>query len=152
MLIWSGKLQVLAKSTILQLFREIRHVLQPFAEKLTQTPKHSSVDQRVPRFGQIDDFLCFFAKCGNFCIFLPKSSPKRRIIVVSSKTLQVFAKSRIFQAFSRNEESFATFSRRVNPTTKHASLPKEVSSFSQIDDFSFFFAKSGTYCNFFPKS
>ena len=53
------KLQVLAKSTI---FREMRHFLQLFAEIFTKTPEHDILHRKVEKFGEIDDFLWFFAK------------------------------------------------------------------------------------------
>ena len=48
------------------LFREMRHFLQLFPEKLTETLKHGSLLQKVEDFGQIDDFSCFLAKSGTF--------------------------------------------------------------------------------------
>ena len=92
--------------------------MQLFAGKLTQTPKHGSLREKVASFGQIDDFSSFFWKCGTFCNFLPKSSPKRRNMVASSKMLQVLAKSTIFHAFSGNEAPFAAFCRKVDPNAE----------------------------------
>ena len=141
-----------------------------FAEKVTQTTRHGGLLEKVPQFGQIDDFSCFFAKWGSFCTFLLKSWPKRRNMVVCSKKLQVLAKSTIFHAFPRNEALFASFCLKVHPnaetwcfaresftekltqTARRGSLLEKVASFGQIDDFSCLFAKLGTFCNFLLKS
>ena len=135
------------------LSREVRHFLQLFAEKLNKTPNHGSLLEKVDTFGQIDDFSCFIAKWGTFCNFLPKSWPKRRIMVVCSKKLKHLAKWTFLRAFSRNEVPFATFRRKVDANAKnHGSLLEKVQTFGQMDVFSCFFAKWGTFCNFPPKS
>ena len=174
------------------LSRKIKHFLQLLAEKLTQTPTHGGLLEKVACFGQIDDFSCFFAKLSTFCNFLLKSWPKRRNIVVCSKKLHIFPKLAIFHGFSPNRALFATFCLKVHPnaetwwfaredftfwpnqrffmlfcemrhffklsyekltqTPKHGGLLEKVASFGQIDDFSCFSAKWGTFCNFFLKS
>ena len=53
---------VIATSLSLPDVGEIRHFLQVFAERLTQTSKHGTLLEKVASFGQIDDFPCFFAK------------------------------------------------------------------------------------------
>ena len=63
--------------------------------------------------------------------------------------LQVFPKSMIFPAFSRNE---ALFAENFIEMQRHASLFQKLQSFDQIDDFSCFFTKWGTFCNFFLKN
>ena len=91
------------------LFREIRHFLQLFAEKLTQTPRHRGLLKKVAHFGQIDDFIWFFAKWGTFCNFLLKSSPKRWSVVVCSRRFYILAKSTIFHGFSKWGTFFCNF-------------------------------------------
>ena len=44
------------------LFREMRNFLQIFAEKLTQTPEHGGLLERVASCGEIDAFSSFFEK------------------------------------------------------------------------------------------
>ena len=100
------------------LFREIGHFLQLFSEKVTETTRHGALLKKVPQFGQIDDFSCFFSKWGFFCTFLLKSWPKRRNMVVCSKKLQGLAKSTISHAFSRNEALFSTFRWKVDPNAE----------------------------------
>ena len=100
---------------VFMLFRKMRHFLQLFAEKLTQTSKHGGLLQKVPHFGQIDDFSCFLAKSCTFCNILFKSWPKRRNMVVCSKKLHIFAKGTIFHAYSRNGAVFGTFCWKVHP-------------------------------------
>ena len=100
------------------LFRELRHFLQLFAEKFTQTLQDRGLLEKVARFGQMDDSSCFFPKWGTFCNFFLKSWPKRRHMVVCSKKLQVLAKSTIFHALSRNEALFETFCWKVDPNAE----------------------------------
>ena len=65
---------------------------------------------------------------------------------------QLFAKSIIFHGFSRNEALFASFCRKLDENAKTCQFVQEMSSFGQIDDFSWFFAKEGTFCDFLLKS
>ena len=89
-------------------FRKMRHFLRLLCEKFVKTPKHDDFFDKLATFAQIDDFSRFSTKWETFCHFWLKSSSKRRNTVVSSKKLQVFAKSTIFPLFSRNEALFAT--------------------------------------------
>ena len=73
-------------------------------------------------------------------------------MVVCSKNLQVLARSTISDAFSRNQARFATFAKKFTQTRRHLGLLEKVAHFGQIDDFSCFFAKLGTFCNFLLKS
>ena len=100
------------------LFHELRHYLQLFKEKLTQTAKDGSLLEKVEHFGRIDDFPCFFEKLSTFCNFLLKRLPKRRNMVAFSKKLQVSVKSTISHAFSRNQAFFAFFCRKVDPNAE----------------------------------
>ena len=174
------------------LFRKIKHFLQLVAEKLTQTPTHGGLLEKVGNFGQIDNFSYFFAKWGTFCNFWLKSGPKHGNIVVCSKDLHILTNSTIFHGFSGNEALFATFCWNVDPnaetwwfapksstfwpnwrflmlsremgqflqlfaetltqTPKVGSLLEKVAHFGQIDDFSSFSAKWGTFPNFLLKS
>ena len=65
---------------------------------------------------------------------------------------QGLAKSMIFHGFSRNEALFATFCWKVHQNTKTCQFVRKVASFGQIDDFLWFFVKSGTFCNVLLKS
>ena len=123
------------------LFREMRHFLQLFAEKFTQTTKHGSFLENVAIFRLIDDFLGFFMKSGTFFNFLPKSSTKRRDVLVSSKKCRHLAKSTIFHAFSGIRHVLKPFVEKLTQTPKHSSVDREVPRFCQINDFSCFLAK-----------
>ena len=167
----------------------MRHFFQLFAEKLTQTPRHRGLLEKVAHFGEINDFSCFLAKWGTVCNFLLKSGPKRPNVVVCSRKFFIFVKSTIYHAFSRNEALSATFYWKVDPnaeswwfarkgfklwqnrrfflvfrkmrnffqvfaekmteTSNHGSLLQNIEHFGQMDDFPFYRAKSGTFCNFF---
>ena len=100
------------------LFCKMRLLLHFFAEKLTQTPTHGGLLEKVASFGKIDDFSCFSAKWGTFCKFLLKSSPKHRNVVLFSRGFYSLAKSTIFHGFSRNEALFATFYWKVDQNGK----------------------------------
>ena len=54
----------------------MRHFLQLPAEKFMKMPRHGSLLEKLQRFGQMDDFSCFFTKWGTFCNFFQKSSSK----------------------------------------------------------------------------
>ena len=58
----------------------------------------------------------------------------------------------IFHGFSRNRALFATFWWKVDQNAKTCQFVRKVSSFGQIDDFSWFFTKSGTFWKFLLKS
>ena len=93
-------------------FHEIMHLLQPFAQTLTKTPKRGSLHEK----------------------------------------LQVLAKSTIFHVFSRNQAPLATFGWKVRRNAETRCFLRKLASFGQIDDFSCFFAKWGTFCDFWRKS
>ena len=57
-----------------------------------------------------------------------------------------------FRAFSRNVAVFATFCHKVHRNVKTWYFFRKVKTFGKIDDFSCFFTKWGTFCNFFLKS
>ena len=63
------------------------------------------VSSKSCKFGQIDDFSCFFAKWGTFCDFWVKSSSKRRNTVVSSKSWKFWSNLR-FLVFFREIRHF----------------------------------------------
>ena len=44
------------------------------------------------------------------------------------------------------------FAEKFTQTPKHVSLLEKVASYGQVDDFSGFFGKSGTFCSLLPKS
>ena len=58
----------------------------------------------------------------------------------------------ILHGFSPNEALFATFCWKVDQNAKTCQFVRKMSSFGQIDDFSRFFTKWGTFCNFSLKS
>ena len=68
------------------------------------------------------------------------------------KKCQALPKSIIFHGFSRNEAFFATFCWKVHQNRKTCQFVRKVSSFGQIDDFSWFFTKWGTFCIFLLKN
>ena len=68
------------------------------------------------------------------------------------KKLQVLAKSMIFRVFSPNEALFATFCSKVRQNAQTRWFLRKVASFGQIDEFSCFFTKWGSFCHFLLKS
>ena len=44
------------------LFHEMKDFLQLFPEKLIEMQRHGSLLEELQRFGQIDEFSCFFTK------------------------------------------------------------------------------------------
>ena len=136
----------------LVLFYEMRHFLHFFPEKLIEMQRHGSLFDKLQSFGQIDDFWFFFTKSSTFCNFFLKSSSKCKDMVVCSKSCKVFAKSMMFRAFSRIEPLFANFCWKVHRNTKHGSSSTKLHSFGQIDEFSWFFTKSGRFRKCLTKS
>ena len=83
---------------------------QLFAEKLTKTPKHGSLFEKLLVLAKS---MIFRAFSRNDSLFAEKFSktPKHGSFL---EELQVLAKSMIFRAFSRNELLFATFCWKVD--------------------------------------
>ena len=133
-------------------FLEMRHFLRLLCEKFVKTPKHHGFFDKLATFAQMDDSSPFSTKWETFCHFWLKSSSERRNTVVSSKNLQVFAKSTICTLFSRNKALFATFAWKVRQNDETRWFLRKSCKFCEIDDFSRFFAKWGTLFNFWPKS
>ena len=78
---------------------------------------HRSLFEKLLRFGQIDDFSCFFTARAAFCNFLLQCSSKRQNMVVFSESCKL-TKSMSFRAFSRDDELFATFFLKVHQKEK----------------------------------
>ena len=146
------KCPVLAKSTIFRVFSRNEELFASFGWNVRQNAKTRWFLRKVGSFGQIDDFSCFFAKWGTFCDFCVKSSSKRRNTMISTINLQLLPKSTIFLLFPRNEALFATFGWKVRQNAETRWFLRKSCKFCEIDDFSRFFAKWGTLCNFWPKS
>ena len=146
------KCPALAKSTIFRVFpQNLRHFAN-ISWKGRQNNETLWLLRKVWSFGQIDDFSCFFLKWGTFCDFCVKSSSKRRNTMVSSINLQLLPKWTISLLFPRNEALFATFGWKVRQNAETRWFLRKSFKFCEIDDFSRFFAKWGTLCNFWPKS
>ena len=127
------------------------NILQFFTEKFYQTTKRGGLLDTVLHFNQIDDFPSFFGKWGTFCNFFRKSWLKRRNMVVSSKKLQAVTKSTIFHAFWKMRHPLQLSAEKLTETLKHGCLLQKVEHCGQIDDFSCFFKKWGTFFNFSQK-
>ena len=113
--------------------------------------RHGSSYEKVASFVEIDDFSCFFTKWGTVCIFFLKTSSKCQNMVVCSKSCKALAKSMIFRALWRNEALFATFCWKLYRNAKHGSFLGKL-QVDKIDDFSCFFTRRRTFCNFFLES
>ena len=93
-------------------------------------------------------FFLLFREIRNFLrLFAQKLIKKEKHASLFEK-LQFLAKWIIFHG---NEELFACFSWKLDRNAKTCEFVREVASFGQIDDFSWFSAKSGTFCNFLLK-
>ena len=87
------KLQVLAKSMVFRVFSRIEPLLEPFAERFIEKPKHGSLLEKMHSFGQIDEFSSFFTKSGSFWNFSLKSWSKRQNMVIRVRVRVKVAKS-----------------------------------------------------------
>ena len=76
-------------------FHEMRHFLQLFPEKLMEMQRHGSLLKKLQRFGQMDDFSCFFTKWSTFCKkwFISWKSTKTHGF---GQNLQLFEKTTMF--------------------------------------------------------
>ena len=114
--------------------------------------KHRSLFEKLQRFGQMDDFSCFFTERAAFCNFLLQCSSKSQNMVVLSESCKL-TKSMIFLCSFTRRRTFGNFFLESSSKLKtHCSLFQKLHSFGQINDFSCCFTKWGTFCNFFPKS
>ena len=104
------------------LFHEMRHFLELFAEKFTKSFKHGSLLEKLQVFGQVDDFSCFFTKWGTFCNVLLKSSPKRRNMIVCSKSCKIWPNRWFFVVFLEMRHLLAVFAQKLTKTPKGDSL------------------------------
>ena len=68
------------------------------------------------------------------------------------KKCQVLPKLMTFHGFSRHEALFANFPWKLHQNRKTCQFVRKVECFGQIDDFSRFFRKWGTFCNYSLKS
>ena len=107
--------------------------------------------RKVPSFGESDDFSCFFTKWGTFCNFFLKSSWKCQDIVVCSKNCKFWPNRWYFVFFHQMRHLLQLFSEKFIEMQRHGSLFKKLQSFGQIDNFSLFFTRWGTFYNFFLK-
>ena len=114
-------------------------------------PKHGSLLEKLQSFGQIDDFSCFFTKRSTFGNFFLENSLKCKNIEVCSKSCKDLAKLMIFRAFSRHQQLFQLFATMFIETSKHGSFLGNL-QVDKIDDFSCFFPRRRTFCNFFLES
>ena len=86
-------------------FHEMRHFLQPPAEKLMTTPKDDSLFEKLQVLDQSMTFHGFSRNEALFAEKLMKTLKHGSLF----KKMQVLAKSMIFHGFSWNEALFATF-------------------------------------------
>ena len=80
------------------------------------------VSRKVASFGKIDDFSCVFSKWATFCNFLLKSWPKRRNMVVSSKSCKFLPNGWFFVLFREISHFLQLFAEKLTKTPKHGSL------------------------------
>ena len=143
---------VFAKSMSFRAFFPNKAVFATFCNKVQRNVKTWYFFRKVASFGEIDDFSCFLTKWGTFCNFFLKSSWKCQDIVVCTKSWQ-FWPNRWFLLFLHEMKDFLQlFSEKLIEMQRDGSLLEKLQSFGQIDDFSRFFTKWGTFCNFFLKS
>ena len=110
------------------------------------------VFRKVGSFGEIDGFSCFFTKWSTFWNFFLKSSWKCKDIVVCSKNIKFWPKRWFFVFLHEMRHFLRLFSEKFIEMQRHGSLLEKLESFGQIDGFSCFFTKWGTFCSFFLKS
>ena len=122
--------------------------LQLFAEKWTKTPKHGSFLGKIQVLAKSMTFRAF-SRNDPFLAKKLTKTPKHGSLL---QKLQVLAKSMIFRAFSRNEPFFDTFCWKVDQNAETWQFARKVASFGKIDDFSSFFTKWASVCNFLVKS
>ena len=125
-----------------------QYFLQLFAEKLTKTPKHGSLFEKLLVLAKS---MIFRAFSRNDSLFAQKFTKRPKHGSLLEKLL-VLAKSMIFRAPSQNEPLFATFCWKVDKNAKTWWFPRRLASLGQIDDFSSFFTKWATFSNFLLKS
>ena len=77
--------------------------------------KHGSLFEKLQSFDQIDDFLCFFTNWGCFCICLPKSSSKRKNMVVLSKSCKFWPNPWVFVLFHEMNHLFLDLAKILPP-------------------------------------
>ena len=92
--------------------------------------KQRSSFEKLQRFGQIDDFSCFFTARAAFCNFLLQCSSKRQNMVVFSESCKL-TKSMIFRAFSRDDALFATFFLKVHQKEKDVACSKSIKALAK---------------------
>ena len=129
-------------------FHEIRHLLQPLAQKLTKTPKRGSLHEKLQVLAKSTIFRAFLR---NEALLAKKfvETPKHDAFF---EKLQVLAKSTIFRVCSRNDALSAFFGWKVRQNAETWCFVRKVASLGQIDDLSCFFAKWDTFCHFLVKS
>ena len=94
-------------------------------------------------------FFVFFHEMKDFCNFLLKSFPKRRNVAICLKSWEFRPNRWLFCDFSRNEARFCS---KVRQNSEAWWFVRKVSRSCQIDDFSCFLTKWGTFCKFLIKS
>ena len=145
------KFQVLAKSMIFHGFSWNGALFATFRRKVRQNAETCQFVRKMWSFGQIDDFSWFFTTTGTFCNFLLKSSSKQKNMPVFSKSVKFWPNRWFFMASHEMRHLLQLFAEKF---IKQKNMPvfQKVASFGQIDDFSWFFTKWGTFCNFLLKS
>ena len=108
--------------------------------------KHGSLLEKLHSFVQIDDFSCLFTKWGTFCFFLLKSSWKCQDMVVCSKSCKFWPNRWFFVLFHEMRHFLQLFPEKFIEMQRHGSLFEKLQRFGQMDDFSCFFTKWGTFC------
>ena len=97
-------------------------------------------------------FLVLFREMRDLLRLLAEKFVKRPKLGAFFETLQDLNKATIFRVFSPNEALFAPFGWKVRQKAKTRRFLRKVASFGEINDFSCFFAKWGTFCDFWLKS
>ena len=119
------KLQVLAKSMTFLAFSRNEAIFATFCLKVHANARN-----------------CFLLQC----------SSKYQNMVVCSKGCKFWPNRWVFVLFHEMRHFLQLFSEKFIEMQRHGSLFQKLQSFDQIDDFSCFFTKWGTFCNFFLKS
>ena len=104
------------------------------------------------QFWPNERFFVFFHEMRHFLLLFSEKfmqMPKHRSFF---EKLRVFVNSIIFLVFSRNEARFATFCSKVRQNAETWWFVRKVPRSCQIDEFSCFFTKWGTCCNFLMKN
>ena len=107
------KLQALGKSMIFRAFWRNERLLASFCWKVHQNAETWQFCRKVASLGKIDDFSCIFSKWATFWNFSLKSWPKRRNMVVSSKSCKFWPNRWFFVLFREMSHFLQLFAEKL---------------------------------------